>query len=352
MSFNFPTKKIDYLFLTNSLSGGGAERAINIAVNELSKKGISVGLLVVNDGPQDLYAPKVPTFEIKRKWQGGLFSMLFAFLKSYFLVARLKPKVLILNCDLPEFMGAFIFGPWKLVVVEHATKPWSNRLTLGKLVRRILSIRRSSWVVVSDHLKPWLSEGAKTEHIPNAIFEQNESKVSQIVPGNQIERLVFIGRLTKAQKQPQWMLDISEISKLPVAIYGDGLYRDDLFSDSKDRNLNIKFHGFITNPWNEISSGDLLIVPSASEGDGLVVVEALSKGVPILLNSVADLTRFGLPEKHYCENPDDFALRISLYKNNLEDLVGDIELAQKIISARNPDIVATKWINYLSENSR
>ena len=40
MSFNFPTKKIDYLFLTNSLSGGGAERAINIAVNELSKKGI------------------------------------------------------------------------------------------------------------------------------------------------------------------------------------------------------------------------------------------------------------------------------------------------------------------------
>ena len=97
MSSNFPTKKIDYLFLTNSLSGGGAERAINIAVNELSKKGISVGLLVINDGPQDLYAPRVPTFEIKRKWQGGIFSIWFAFLKTYILVARLKPKVLILN---------------------------------------------------------------------------------------------------------------------------------------------------------------------------------------------------------------------------------------------------------------
>lgn len=352
MSFSFPTKKIDYLFMTNSLSGGGAERAINIAVNELSKKEISVGLLVINDGPQDLYAPKVPTFELKRKWQGGLFSLLFAFMKTYFLVARLKPKVLILNCDLPEFMGAFLFGPWKLVVVEHVTKPWSNRLTLGKLVRRVLSIRKSSWVVVSDHLKPWLSEGIKTEHIPNAIFEQNESKVRQIVSGNQIERLVFIGRLTKAQKQPQWMLDISEISKLPVVIYGDGLYRDDLVSDSKVRNLDIKFHGFISNPWNEIFSGDLLIVPSAWEGDGLVVVEALSRGVPILLNSVADLTRFGLPEKHYCENPNDFASRISLYKNNLEGLVGDVELAQKIISGRNPEIVATKWINFLSENSR
>ena len=352
MSFSFHTNKIDYLFITNSLSGGGAERAINIAVNELSKKEISVGLLVINDGPQDLHAPKVPTFEIGREWQGGVFSLLFAFIKTYSLVARLKPKILILNCDLPEFIGAFLFGPWKLVVVEHATKPWSNRLALGKLIRRVLSIRKSSWVVVSDHLKPWLSEGIKTEHIPNAIFEQNESGVDQIVPGNQIERLVFIGRLSKDQKQPQWMLDISEISKFPVAIYGDGLDREDLIYDSKVRNLDIKFHGFISNPWNEISFGDLLIVPSASEGDGLVVVEALSRGVPILLNSVADLTRFGLSEKHYCENPSDFALRISLYKNNLEDLVGDIELTQKIISARNPDIVATKWINYLSENSR
>jgi glycosyltransferase involved in cell wall biosynthesis len=349
MSFKIPTKRISYLFITNSLSGGGAERAINIAVNELSKKEISVGLLVINDGPQDLYAPKVPTFEIKRKWQGGLFSLLFAFIKTYWLMIRLRPKVLILNCDLPEFIGALLFGPWKLVVVEHATKPWSNRLALGKLIRRILLIRRSSWVVVSDHLKPWLSENLKTEHIPNAIFEQNESKIVPIVSGSQIKRLVFIGRLTKASKQPQWMLDIAEISKMPVAIYGDGLYRDKLVSDTKVRKLDIKFHGFIANPWNEISSGDLLIVPSAFEGDGLVVVEALSRGVPILLNAVADLTRFGLPEKHYCENPNDFALRISLNKNNLENLVGDIELAQKIISRRNPEIVAMKWINYLSK---
>lgn len=349
--FNIPAKKIDYLFITNSLSGGGAERAINIAVNELSKKDISVGLLVINDGPQDLYAPKVPTFEIGREWQGGLFSLLLAYVKSYFLVAKLKPKVLILNCDLPEFIGAFVFGPWKLVVVEHVTKPWSNRLSLGKLIRRVLRIRRSSWVVVSDHLKPWLSENLKTEHIPNAIFEQEESKIGQVVSGDQIKRLVFIGRLTKAQKQPQWLLEISEISKLPVVIYGDGLYRDELVSDSQARNLDITFHGFISNPWNEILSGDLLIVPSAWEGDGLVVVEALSRGVPILLNSVVDLTRFGLPERHYCHSPADFAMRISLYNNKLNELIGDVEIAQGIIAGRDPEIVATKWIKYLSKES-
>jgi glycosyltransferase involved in cell wall biosynthesis len=344
--------KIDYLFITNSLSGGGAERAINIAVNELSNKGISVGLLVINDGPQDLYPPKVPTFEIKRKWQSGLFSLIIAFIKAYYLVAKLKPKKLILNCDLPEFLGAFLFGPWKLVVVEHVTKPWSDRLVLGKLVRKVLRIRKTSWVVVSDHLKPWLSEGLRTEHIPNAIFEQSESDIKHIECGSEINRLVFIGRLTKGQKQPQWMLDISEICKLPVAFYGDGLYREDLISDSKIRNLDTSFHGFVSNPWNEISSGDLLIVPSAWEGDGLVVVEALSRGVPILLNSVNDLIRFGLPEKHYCKNPDDFASRTLLYKNNLKGLVAGNELAHRIISGRNPENVATRWINFLSENSK
>jgi glycosyltransferase involved in cell wall biosynthesis len=352
MSLKLSKTKIDYLFITNSLSGGGAERAINIAVNELSNKKILVGLLVINDGPQDLYAPKVPTFEINRKWQGGVFSLILAFMKTYVMVARLKPKILILNCDLPEFIGAFLFGPWKLVVVEHVTKPWSDRLVLGKLIRRILRIRNSSWVVVSDHLKPWLSEDIATEHIPNAIYEQGESNVNQVICGNEIGRLVFIGRLTKNQKQPQWMLDISEISKLPVAFYGDGLYREDLISDSKIRNLDAKFHGFVFNPWSEISSGDLLIVPSAWEGDGLVVVEALSRGVPILLNSVPDLARFKLPEKHYCKDPDDFASRILLYKNNLKGLVAGNEIAHKIVSGRNPENVATRWINFFRETSK
>ena len=351
MSAKLNNKRIDYLFVTNSLSGGGAERAINIAVNEVAKKNISVGLLVINDGLQDLYAPKVPTFEVKRSWQGGPISLLFAYFKSYYMVIRAHPKVLVLNCDLPEFIGAFLVGPWKIVAVEHVPKPWSDRLALGRIIRKILRFRKTSWVVVSDHLLPWQSIDLKKTHIPNAIFE-NEDEISEpINSGNKLKRLVFIGRLTKNQKQPQWLLDISEITNLPVVFYGDGLLKNELIDDSKVRNLDVSFNGFVSNPWSEISSGDLLIIPSAWEGDGLVVVEALSKGVPLLLNLVEDLTRFGLPEKHYCDSPEDFGLRISEYKDNLTGLVADSEIASQIISGRNPKVVADKWIDFLTKTA-
>jgi len=340
-------EQIDYLFLTNSLSGGGAERAINIAVNEIAKKNAAVGLLVINDGPQDFYAPKVPTFEVKRRWQGGVFSLLVAFVKTYYIVIRVKPKILILNCDLPEFFGAFLFGPWKIVVVEHVPKPWSERLTLGSFVRKVLRFRKTSWVVVSDHLSPWLNSDLGKTHIPNAISENEEMESKLISSGNIMKRLVFIGRLTKNQKQPHWMLDISEHTNLPVVFYGEGLFKDELMQSALTRNLNAEFHGFISNPWSEISSGDLLIVPSAWEGDGLVVVEALSRAVPILLNSADDLKRFGLPGKHYCASSQEFAERIAEYKNNLESLVAGSEIASQILVKRKPEIVAEKWIEFL-----
>ena len=66
MTKNISENRVDYLFVSNSLSGGGAERAINIAVNEMAKKKSPVGLLVINNGPQDLYAPNVPTFQLNR----------------------------------------------------------------------------------------------------------------------------------------------------------------------------------------------------------------------------------------------------------------------------------------------
>ena len=341
-------KQIDYLFLTNSLSGGGAERAINIAVNEISKGDVAVGLLVINDGPQDLYAPKVPTFEVKRKWQGGAFSVLAAFLRTYLLILQIRPKVLILNCDLPEFFGGFLIGPWKLVAVEHAPNPWHTRIGLGRLVRKILILRKTNWVKVSSHLKIWEID-TEPEHIPNAISEFGELAINKHFVNSSITRLVFIGRLAKVQKQPQWMLEIASLTQLPLVFIGDGVYRAELEQESRNIESEIDFLGYSIDPWSEIESGDLLIIPSAWEGDGLVVIEAILHGIPLLLNKVEDLTRFGLPLKHYCSSTKEFAERIMTYENNLPALIIDNSISKDLISSRNPELVASQWINFLAK---
>ena len=340
-------KNIDYIFVTNSLTGGGAERAINIAVNELYERGINVGLIPVNGGKEDLIKVRVPVFHINRKWLGGPLSIAAAFFKIYLTLLMTKPKVLILNCDLPEFLVAFIFGPWKIVVVEHAPKPWSSRAAIGKLIRRILKIRKSHWVVVSEHLPIWGVQSAQPEHIPNAIFESETGILSSHHSDNNLKRLVFIGRLTKAQKQPQKVLEIARQVNLPVLFVGDGLFVDELKEMAQQFNIDAIFLGHVPDPWEKLDNGDLLLVPSAWEGDGLVVVEAMLRSVPILLSDILDFRRFNLPDKFYCYDSSSFSNRIEENRLSLLNLVTNPKTSKEIISARTPTTVANKWAEYL-----
>ena len=345
----FAKNRIDYLFVTNSLTGGGAERAINIAVGEISKAGLKVGLLAINSGSQDLVVPKVPTFEMGRRWKGGPITLIKAYVKTYLKLIILRPRTIILNCELPELFGAFLFGAWNLVVVEHSTRPWAGRLILGKFIRRILLVRKVRWVKVSDHLRPWRMGPGQATHIPNAIPQVELSEIPRHKAGEKIQRLVFIGRLTKEQKQPQWILEISELTGKAPVFYGDGLYREELEQMAKERKINASFRGFVNNPWGELQPDDLLIIPSQYEADGLVIVEAISRGVPILMNQIRDLTRFGLPNKNYCTTVADFVGRVKEFENSLSLLIPDTETSKQIVLDRNPNLVGKKWVTYLTK---
>jgi glycosyltransferase involved in cell wall biosynthesis len=347
MSLLLSRKKIDYMFITNSLTGGGAERAINIAVNELQKNNMNVGLIPINSGKEDLIKVTVPIFEVNRKWLGGPFSIAVAYFKIYGTLLRTRPKVVILNCDLPEFLCAFIFGPWKMVVVEHAPKPWSSRVAIGKAIRKVLVFRNAKWVVVSDHLSIWGVKEAKTEHIPNAIVESRAGHLRPHQSNKDLQRLVFIGRLTKAQKQPQIVIEIAKLVNLPVLFVGDGLYAAELKEMAEQFRVEAHFVGHVSNPWEKLENGDLLLVPSAWEGDGLVVVEAMLRSVPILLSDIYDFRRFGLPERFYCSHSNSFSSQIMENKSNLLNLVTNSGAAEEIMSARKPEAVAAKWMVYL-----
>ena len=60
------------MFVTNSLSGGGAERAINLVVNELVVRNLEVSLVPINAGMEDSVKPTCPVFHVQRTWKSGL----------------------------------------------------------------------------------------------------------------------------------------------------------------------------------------------------------------------------------------------------------------------------------------
>lgn len=336
------------MIVTNSLTGGGAERSMNLVCNELVRRGWVVSLVPINSSAEDQVIPICRTFELNREWKGGVISTISAFLKFNRVVRSWKPDVIVLNCELPELFGAFSTKRNSLVVLEHASIPWAHRRLLGWIVRQILLLRKTTFAVVSEHLSVW-----PTSNKPNAVIENpltpmnfNESRSAKTTQ-SKIERLVFIGRLTP-QKRPEIALEISRLTSTNLIVIGDGYLREPLMNKAAQESIKVRFIGRIENPWLELRAGDVLIVTSLHEGDGLVVIEGLQHRIPMLLIDIPDLRRFNFPDENYCSDLEDFISRINIFTNNPSPLIVPSILAEKILSGRSMKAVGNKWEEFLN----
>ncbi len=332
-----------HLFVTNSLTGGGAERAMNTLVNELYRKGIDVVLAPLNIGPTDLVIVECPVLEPIRTWKSGLIDTYRAFKKFRREVDSLKPSTITLNCDLPEFFGALCFGSFQLIVVEHASRPWPKRTLLGKLIRLILKVRKSKWVSVSSHLKIWSLKNVVPTVIPNSIANLTDNFEGINYP-EEVKRLIFIGRLSP-EKDPKYFLNLLKFTGKRGLLFGDGVLLNDLKSVALEQTLDVEFFGFTTQFWHLISKSDLIVVTSLNEGDGLVVVEAINQGYPIILRDIPDLRRFGFESKFYFSSPEEFSSRIS---SQMHSYLITEENRKRLLRPRDPETVSESWANFLA----
>jgi glycosyltransferase involved in cell wall biosynthesis len=334
------------MFVTNSLSGGGAERAMNLASNELHLRGWTTALVPINKSGPDFIEPTSEVFPLMREWRDGLIGTAIAYFKFNRLVASWKPDLIVLTCDLPEFFGAGLILRKQLVIVEEASNPWGTRVLFGKFIRKILMLRGVKTIAASSHLRIWPKKILPDFVIQNMLtpYESHRSEEHKL---GSLENLIFIGRLSR-EKQPNWFIEICDLGGFNGRIIGDGQMRDSLIDFSANKSVEIKFLGFLSDPWQGLMGDDLLIVPSMSEGDGLVVIEAIKHGIPLLLSDIPDFRRFALPERNYCLDVHAFVNRASEYRNKLQELVVPVEVANTILSSRSAISIGNKWEEFLS----
>ena len=87
------------VIVTNSLTGGGAERAMNLASNALSRDGHQVTLITINKSAFDLIRNECSVITLDREDNPGMMGTaraLSAFVKS---VMRIKPDLYFINSD-------------------------------------------------------------------------------------------------------------------------------------------------------------------------------------------------------------------------------------------------------------
>ncbi len=334
-------------FVTNSLTGGGAERSSNLIANELFSRGYRVAVVPINSGPDDLVTLDCPIFPIERTWRTGIFSTALGVYRFRKAVSKFKPDFVILNCDLPELFGLFIKKGPRVVIVEHSNNPWMNRKRMGRVVRMVHRYKKVHWISVRDNLKIWPKLLTPEKSIQNPIVRPKPLAPNSKEDEKQINRIVFLGRLS-VEKGARNFLEIASEAGCASLVIGDGPLRKELERDFPD--LEGILVGQKRNPWDELFSNDLLLVPSLHEGDGLVVVEALAAGIPILLADIPEFRRFGLPDIHYCKDKYDFMASINSYSNHIDQLRVSAVKAASVLNSRSLQAIGDSWVDFFNKS--
>jgi glycosyltransferase involved in cell wall biosynthesis len=116
---------------------------------------------------------------------------------------------------------------------------------------------------------------------------------------------------------------------------------------SESLKVRALFSGYIENPFQSFDVGDLLVVPSRWEGDGLVVLEAIKFGAPLLISDIPDFRRFNLAEKHYFRDANDLT-RLILDCEDVSEYVVSQDERDRILKERNVKTIAENWLNLIA----
>lgn len=180
---------------------------------------------------------------------------------------------------------------------------WSARVALG--LERLTLPLTSGIIAVSEYLAEEvnLRGGQNLETIYNGqspiSFEDPPSSRQQFrkqwgIPADALV-LGTIGRLHPTKGQTYLIKAASRLRlkfpNLHLLLIGDGPLRQDLELELHRNTIPHTITGYLPQAYEALPAMDVFILPSISEGMGLVLLEAMQAGVPIVASAVG-----GIPE--------------------------------------------------------
>jgi glycosyltransferase involved in cell wall biosynthesis len=173
-------------------------------------------------------------------------------------------------------------------------------------------------------------EPARIEVIPNAIEPSEYPRVN--VFASPQTRVGFLGRLDPVKNVPSLIEAMRRIddASAQCLIFGDGRERARLAEVIAALRLGDRVHlrGPVNQPQDALRQMDVLVLPSTGEGFGLVLIEAMASGVPVIAANRGGITDVVEHEKNGLLIDRDFAGEIALA---LRQLIDDSALRLRLI---------------------
>jgi glycosyltransferase involved in cell wall biosynthesis len=182
----------------------------------------------------------------------------------------------------------------------HNNSPWIKTYHPYSFLYLIATLKFSKILAVSNSIFTEYVFGGqfvkKSIVVPNSInIDEVIKKAKQVEDHKFNYDIIFLGRLA-IPKNPIRFIEmlkkvIIDYPDLKAAMIGDGPLRTQCQERINSLNLakNIAILGFKSNPYGILASSKVLCVTSDWEGYGLVTLEALALGIPVVATPVGGL---------------------------------------------------------------
>lgn len=236
-------------------------------------------------------------------------------------IRELQPDIIHAHDYTASILCALCFPKAKIISHIHNNSPWIKSYGIYSWAYLFSSFFYKKILTVSDSIE---KEYVFGKYIKNKIECIGNPTDIELIHQKAIEYsidkkydLIFLGRLT-APKNPKLLLEVFNdlILKRPdisIAVVGAGDQFESFNESIHKNNLqdNIEMYGFMENPYPVLNASKIMILPSKWEGYGLVAVESLSLGIPVICSGAGGLKNIVNSScGKICKNKDDYVQEI------------------------------------------
>lgn len=294
-------KKLSIIQIITNPTGGGAENIVRNLGKQLKSEGFEINIIYFNNKSKSSKSiidiePNEYFLNVGDRNPYSIFKIR-TFLKK--IIKKNRKVIVHVHLTWPFFYTsiASLFLNVNLIYTEHSTTNRRRKIPLLKYLDRIIYSHYSQIFCISDGVQRSLSKWLGRKLSKRTIVIKNGAKLYKYHIRSSLilrkPKLVSIGSLTNKKGFKNSIQTINLIRKdiENYIIVGDGAERSNLESIIKEYNLEkqVQLVGWSDNICYYLNNADIQIVPSLWEGFGLVAVEGMSTGLPIVASNVDGL---------------------------------------------------------------
>ena len=301
-------RRMKIAFIINDLSGGGAEKALQLLSTFLVGRGHEVKVITLQSG-NDAYAldPRIESATLASgrlsRGAGKVAALPLQAREIAALLRTWQPDIRV--SILPRANVAHVMSRWFgnrgriLLTEQNSSRDSYPSNGIGDRLMRYLirtfypkadGVFPSSGGVM-EGLKAFGVSEARMQVVYNAIvlddIQSRAREVPEALPPSELPTVITVGRHAE-QKDHETLIRAFALARQRVparlVFVGQGPLREDLEALARELGVadSIVFAGWQPNPFAWLAQSDLFVLSSRYEGFGNVIVEAMACGLPII----------------------------------------------------------------------